>query len=98
MKLWRVVFDPDAEADLDGIHDWVARHANERIADGYAERLTSFRRRLRTFPERGEVRNDIHPGVRVIGFEERASGMFAIDENEVRILRILYAGRQFDGD
>ena len=96
MRLWPVVFDPDAELDLDEIHGWISGRASERIADGYIARIVDFCYRLRNFPERGVVRDDAFPGARIIGFEHRASVVFAIEDAEVRILRILYAGRQFD--
>lgn len=51
---------------------------------------------LQDFPERGTIRSDIRPGMRVIGFERRVSVAFVIEGNDVVILRILYAGRHAD--
>jgi toxin ParE1/3/4 len=96
LRLWPVVFDPDAEFDLDEIHDWIANRTSERVAEGYTRRILNFCQRLRNFPERGVVRPDVFPGARIVGFEHSASVVFVIDDKEVRILRILYAGRQFE--
>jgi toxin ParE1/3/4 len=50
---------------------------------------------LTTFPERGIVRDDLLPGLRIIGFERRASIAFIVEAETVRILRIFYSGRDF---
>jgi len=95
MKTWRIVYDPQALDDLDDIHDWVARHAGPRIADSYEQRIVRFVSRLRNFPNRGQHRDDAADGVRVIGFEERVDIAYRLKDDEVQIVRILYAGRQF---
>jgi len=38
----------------------------------------------------------IRPGLRIVGFERRVSVAFVVEEDEVVILRLLYAGRQFE--
>ena len=43
---------------------------------------------------RGSIRNDIRPGIRMVGFERRISIAFFIESDEVLIAGILYAGRQ----
>lgn len=50
---------------------------------------------LSTFPERGSVRDDVGDGVRIVGFERRASILFRVDGEVVRILRVLYAGKDY---
>ena len=98
MMTWRIVYDPQALDDLDRIHSWVARHAGARIADSYEQRIISFVSRLRNFPNRGQHRDELGEGVRVIGFEERVDIAYRLKNDEVQIVRVLYAGRQFDGD
>ena len=47
---------------------------------------------------RSEVRDDILPGVRLIGFEKSITLVFVVDEDgdEVRILRLLYRGQRIE--
>lgn len=41
------------------------------------------------------MRDDLGPGLRVVGFERRVTIVFKIIGDEVTVTRILYAGRQF---
>ena len=53
---------------------------------------------LATFPERGRRRDDIQPGLRVIGFERRVAIAFRILKTRVEIVSIAYGGRDFERD
>jgi toxin ParE1/3/4 len=53
--------------------------------------------RLAIFPERGTLRDDLRPGLRVIGFERRIAVAFHVQGGKVTILRVLYAGRDPTG-
>jgi toxin ParE1/3/4 len=87
---------PQAIADLTHLHDYIAPRAGSAVATGYVERLYRFCQRLETFPARGTVREDIRPGLRTVGFERRATVAFKIDGDEVRIVRVLYGGRDVE--
>ena len=95
MNIWRIVYDPQALDDLDDIHEWIARHASVRTADRYEQRIAAFVRRLRNFPDRGQHRDDLAQGLRIVGFEERIDIAYRVIEDRVEIVRFLYAGRQF---
>ena len=96
MKQRPVILDPQASIVLDEIYVWVARHADEAVADRFTQRLLTFCDRLRMAPKRGVVRDDFRSGARLIGFERSVSVAFVVTEDEVRILRLLSRGRQFD--
>ncbi len=51
---------------------------------------------LQDFPERGTRRDDIRPGLRILGFERRATIVFQVAKREVVIVRILYGGRNLE--
>lgn len=84
-----------ARTDLKDIYSYIAAKASPAIARGYVGRITTFIGKLDTFPERGTFRDDVREGLRIIGFERRINIAFVIDGQDVVILRILYAGRQF---
>jgi toxin ParE1/3/4 len=42
-------------------------------------------------------RDDIRPGLRVVGFERRGAIAFQVDDRRVTIPRILYRGRDLAG-
>ncbi|MGQ9369587.1 type II toxin-antitoxin system RelE/ParE family toxin [Azospirillum sp. ST 5-10] len=93
----KVQFSPEAQNDLLEIYDCIAGKAGAARALGYVERIEQYCLRLANFPERGTARDDIRQGLRVIGFEGRATVAFHVDAGHVTILRILYAGRDLTG-
>jgi toxin ParE1/3/4 len=46
--------------------------------------------------ERGHLREDIRPGLRIVGFERRVTIAFTVTETRVTILRLFYAGKNWD--
>ena len=96
MTSYRVVFSPEARDDLVELYDFIADEAGADIALGYIERIEAQCRRLQDFPERGTLRGDIRPGLRIIGFERRVVIAFHVEPAIVVINRILYGGRQIE--
>lgn len=47
-------------------------------------------------PLRGTPRDDIKPGLRIVGFERRAVIAFRVKRSEVVIVRIFYGGRDYE--
>jgi toxin ParE1/3/4 len=95
---YRIVFAPEGREDLRGIYRYVAEQAGAERAFSYVERIIIFCHGFRTSPQRGMLRNDVYPGMRVVGFERRVSIAFHIDGNSVIFDRFLYAGRSFTSD
>ena len=62
----------------------------------YIERIDKNCMSLQTLPERGPRRDDLLPGLRVIGFERRVLIAFRVSSSSVAILRILYGGRSIE--
>lgn len=89
---YRVIFRQSAEDDLDAIDDYIAKD-NPLAAAAFVGRIRAFCEELRDFPHRGTRRDDLRPGLRTIGFERRATIVFRIQARTVRIVRILYGGR-----
>jgi plasmid stabilization system protein ParE len=61
------------------IHMWVALSLSAKL--------------LKTFPQRGHKRDDVLPGLRIIGFERRVTIAFVVTADAVLIEGILYGGR-----
>ena len=92
---FKVVLTPEAQGDLLDLYDYIA-HGSPARAIAYIERIERACMGLRTIPERGTLREDLRPGLRVMGFERRALIAFRIRLNTVAILRILYGGRSLE--
>jgi toxin ParE1/3/4 len=94
----KVVFRADAVADLTALYDYIAEQSSPETAIGYIRRIQETCMGLATFPERGSRRDDIYPGLRVIGFERRVSIVFRVLKTRVEIVTIAYCGRDFEGE
>lgn len=92
----RVIFTPLAERQLDKLHSYITDHAGEARADGYIGRIIDFCNGFTTFPERGTRRDDLLPGLRVIGFERRVTIAFVITTGAVLVEGIYYGGQDFE--
>jgi toxin ParE1/3/4 len=91
-----VIFTPLAIRQIESLHEYITTHSSEKRADAYVGRIVAFCKGLTTFPLRGTRRDDLLPGLRVIGFERRATIAFAATESTILIEGIFYAGRDFE--
>lgn len=91
-----VVFAPEAETDLIGIYEYIARHGGPERSLRFVERIVAACQGLAMFPERASLREDIRPGLRVTSHARRVTIAFHIDEAAVTIDRILAAGRDLE--
>src|SRR6266404_5665374 len=96
MKKYEVSFRPLAEADLLRLYDYIAEASGTAVAGGYIDRIEAACLALETLPERGTGRDDIRPGLRIIGFERRATIVFQVTEDEVIIVRVFYGGQDYE--
>jgi toxin ParE1/3/4 len=93
-----VVFSPEARVDLIDVYDWIAEAASPEIALAYVERIEAYIDGFDLASERGSKRDDIRPGLRVIGFERRVTIAFTVAEDRVTIVRLFHGGRNWPGD
>lgn len=98
MKERSVIFSPEASDDLLALYDWIAEAAGPETAISYIDRLEAYCRAFGTASERGHRRDDIREGMRVVGFERRITVAFTVDADRVIILRLFYAGRNWEGE
>jgi toxin ParE1/3/4 len=92
----KVVFSPEAREDLDRLYDFIADRAGPQTALAYTERIMSHCANFAIFPERGMRRDDIRPGLRVIGFERRVTIAFHVTREKVMIDRVFYGGQNWE--
>ena len=97
MKTYEVVLSPEARDDLLAIYDWVAERASPAVTLGYLERLEAHLRGFAQSAERGHLRNDVRPGLRINGFERRVAIVFVVDGDRAVILRLAYGERNWEG-
>lgn len=73
---YRIKLLPEAENDLVAIYTYIRDNGSADIARSYIQRIQAFLRGFDTFPERGIRRDDIRPGLRIVGFERRITVAF----------------------
>ena len=92
-----VIFAPEALVDLTSLYDRIAEDASPERALAYVERLQRYCLAFASFPERGMRRDDLRPGLRIIGYRRRVTIAFHITPERVIIDRVLYGGRDVEG-
>jgi toxin ParE1/3/4 len=90
-----VRFDVAAQSDLSEIYDYIELRAGDAVASEYIEKLMAYCSNFTLFPERGIRRDDLGPGLRVVGYERKATIAFRVQGKVVTIIRILHKGRSF---
>jgi toxin ParE1/3/4 len=88
-----VIYSPEANDDLIELYDYIADRGAPNAALAYIERVDARCASLAAFPEQGIRRDDIQPGLRVVGFERRTAIAFHITVDVVVIDRIFHGGR-----
>jgi len=93
MVAHKISFAPEARDDLLNLYLYIAGRSGDSVALAYIERIEIYCRNFAESPERGMRRDDLFPGLRVVGFERRISIAFHISTDTVTFDRILYGGR-----
>ena len=96
MRRYAVVWRPSARADLFALYDWIAERADPDTAFAYTGRIEAHVARLAEFPERGTPRDDLVPGLRTTPYRRRTVIAYRVSGDEVEILRLVRAGRDWD--
>jgi len=96
MESYRVIFSPEAEAQLIAIYRRISERASPTIADRFTAAIVDYCEKLDHFPERGTRRDDLRPGLRTIGFRRRVTIAFAVEADAVTIIGVFYGGQDFE--
>jgi toxin ParE1/3/4 len=92
LKRRRLVLTSKAQDDLRWIYDTVAQAADAETALRYIERIETHLRGFEYAAERGTLHSHIREGLRIVGFERRVTIAFVVPPEEIVILRLFYAG------
>ncbi len=93
---YAVEFAPEALDQLAALYRYIATAASPQIARRYTDAIVTHCQELETFPHRGNLRDDIRPGLRITNYRKRAVIAFAVDASQVVILGIFYGGQDFE--
>jgi len=92
----RIVFTPEARDQLDQLYRFIAGAAGDttvalRFVNGIVDHIAT----LADFPKRGTPRDDIRPGLRTVPWRRRVTIAFVVEERDVVIAGVFYAGQDF---
>lgn len=93
---FEVIFTPEAEQQIVSLHRHISEQASPAVADGYIDTLIDYLDSFSTFPERGNKRDDIRPGLRVTNFRHRTVIAFAVDAEKVIIAGVFHGGQSYE--
>ncbi|RMQ26857.1 Plasmid stabilization system [Pseudomonas syringae pv. actinidiae] len=96
MMAYSVEFAPEAMEQLAALYRYIAAAASPEIAQRYTDAIVTHCEELRTFPHRGNQRDDIRPGLRITNYRKRVVIAFAVGATQVSILGIFYGGQDFE--
>ena len=72
-----LIFQDEARSDLNSIYSFIRdRNGSAQVAIQFVRRIEAQCESLKTFPQRGTRRDDLVPGLRIIGFERRVAIVF----------------------
>ncbi|TNM65784.1 type II toxin-antitoxin system RelE/ParE family toxin [Aliirhizobium smilacinae] len=95
---YTVVFSPAASDDLEDLFIYLAPEMGLREAREYVRKIKAYCLGFSTFPQRGMLRDDLWPNLRLVGYRRRATIAFQVRGDVVRIARIYHRGRDIDAD
>src|ERR1700712_4324544 len=73
-----ITFLPLARLQLRGIRNYISAQSGPGRAAAYVNTIIAACAQLATFPQRGAKRDDLRPGLRILGFRRRVAIAFTI--------------------
>jgi toxin ParE1/3/4 len=92
----RIVFSPEAEAQLVALHGYLAHEAGLAVARSFTEAIVQHCEALDIFPNRGAPRDDLRPGLRTLSFRGRVTIAYSVYADVVTILAVFHGGQDFE--
>ncbi len=95
---YRVLFAPEAVDQLEGLYGYISRSATPTIAAGYVDAIVEHCEGLAVFPHRGQLRDDLRPGLRTVSYRKRVVIAFSADADTeyLTILGVFYGGQDYE--
>jgi len=84
---------PEARSDLFELYNYIAGRGAPNAAMDYVARLEDRCLGLAHFPEQDRRRDDMRPGLRLLGFERRTTIAFHVTPSHVVIDRVFHGGQ-----
>ena len=93
---YKVVFTPEAEAQLIELYGYIATAESPEVTARYTNSIVTYCETLKTLPHRGIQRDDIRPGLRITNYRKRTVIAFDVDADQVSIVGVFYGGQEYE--
>ena len=93
---YTIVFTPEAEAQLVYLYACISAEASPEITARFTDGSATYCESQSNFPARGSSRDDVRPGLRVIGYRKRVAIAFHVDEGRANIIGVFYGGQDYE--
>lgn len=70
---YEVIFTLEADAHLGNIYEYIRGESSPETAQRFTDSIVNYCNGFSTFPNRGTLRDDLRPGLRVVGFRRRGA-------------------------
>lgn len=94
-----VRFASEAQAQLDAIEDYIAIASGfPATAAHFVDDIIAYCESFETFPERGTRRDDLLPGLRIVGYRKSVTVAFRVSDNAqvLSVVGIFYGGQDYE--
>jgi plasmid stabilization system protein ParE len=81
---------------LDRQEQYIAIQASPLVAKRYMDGLFDFLSDFDTFPERGHLRDDLLPGLRISGYKKSATVAVVVHQPHVYVVGVFFGGEHYD--
>ncbi|MPZ34378.1 MAG: type II toxin-antitoxin system RelE/ParE family toxin [Rhodospirillales bacterium] len=89
-------YSPFATRQLQDLYEYVARASGPERADAFVGSIFDYCDRLANSPYRGTKRDDLRPGLRIVGLKRQVTIAFSVTDGAVEVLGVFYRGRSFE--
>lgn len=93
---YSIIFAPEAFAQLDALEAYIAASDAPLAAKRFVDEIVDYCLRFDQFPMRGVAREDLRPGLRLVGYRRRATIAFSVKPDRVDILGVFYGGQNIE--
>ncbi|XXJ20816.1 type II toxin-antitoxin system RelE/ParE family toxin [Desulfovibrio caledoniensis] len=93
---YSLIFAPEAEEQLLGLYHHLADLASPEIALEYTNAVIVHCEEMKTFPHRGNKRDDIRAGLRITHYKKKTIIAFAVFDEIISILGIYHGGQNYE--
>ena len=91
----RLVYRLEALDQITTLGEHIAERSSPAVAGRYLLSIFDYCEGLIAFPLRGRARDDLRPGLRVLGFDRTSEIVFAVSDDEIEILGFYYGGQDW---